>query len=197
MSKGLLIAPPEAPVTGYMFGKGLYFADMVTKRRVPPLLPLSLLDVRARRVGVLVAGGTGAASPAPGGVQAAPDRRGRRPRIATGAACRGGSAPRLVVGRLPAEVQQGRGLEASRPRASIRSARASVVRSSPAHSASPYPHRPLPPRLLSCRTLLSCCPLRVLTASSPPAPPSHHRLLTPQRQLLLRLAGSEVLPAAC
>ncbi len=32
LSKGLLIAPPEAPVTGYMFGKGLYFADMVTKR---------------------------------------------------------------------------------------------------------------------------------------------------------------------
>lgn len=25
------IAPPEAPVTGYMFGKGIYFADMVTK----------------------------------------------------------------------------------------------------------------------------------------------------------------------
>jgi poly [ADP-ribose] polymerase len=32
LSKGLLIAPPEAPVTGYMFGKGLYFADIVTKR---------------------------------------------------------------------------------------------------------------------------------------------------------------------
>ncbi len=25
------IAPPEAPVTGYMFGKGIYFADMVSK----------------------------------------------------------------------------------------------------------------------------------------------------------------------
>ena len=25
------IAPPEAPVTGYMFGKGLYFADMFSK----------------------------------------------------------------------------------------------------------------------------------------------------------------------
>lgn len=25
------IAPPEAPVTGYMFGKGVYFADMVSK----------------------------------------------------------------------------------------------------------------------------------------------------------------------
>ena len=31
ISQGLRIAPPEAPVTGYMFGKGLYFADMVTK----------------------------------------------------------------------------------------------------------------------------------------------------------------------
>ena len=31
LSTGLRIAPPEAPVTGYMFGKGLYFADMVSK----------------------------------------------------------------------------------------------------------------------------------------------------------------------
>ncbi|XP_033123730.1 poly [ADP-ribose] polymerase 2-like [Anneissia japonica] len=31
MSKGLRIAPPEAPVTGYMFGKGVYFADMSSK----------------------------------------------------------------------------------------------------------------------------------------------------------------------
>ncbi|KAK1888969.1 Poly [ADP-ribose] polymerase 1 [Dissostichus eleginoides] len=31
MSQGLRIAPPEAPVTGYMFGKGVYFADMVSK----------------------------------------------------------------------------------------------------------------------------------------------------------------------
>jgi hypothetical protein len=29
--QGLRIAPPEAPVTGYMFGKGLYFADLVSK----------------------------------------------------------------------------------------------------------------------------------------------------------------------
>ncbi|KAI6173555.1 Poly [ADP-ribose] polymerase [Aphelenchoides besseyi] len=29
--KGLKIAPPEAPVTGYMFGKGVYFADCVSK----------------------------------------------------------------------------------------------------------------------------------------------------------------------
>ena len=28
---GLRIAPPEAPVTGYMFGKGIYFADMFSK----------------------------------------------------------------------------------------------------------------------------------------------------------------------
>ncbi|XP_053681345.1 poly [ADP-ribose] polymerase [Anopheles nili] len=31
LTHGLKIAPPEAPVTGYMFGKGIYFADMVTK----------------------------------------------------------------------------------------------------------------------------------------------------------------------
>ncbi|MCO5608356.1 hypothetical protein L7F22_062565 [Adiantum nelumboides] len=32
LSQGrLLIAPPEAPVSGYMFGKGVYFADMVSK----------------------------------------------------------------------------------------------------------------------------------------------------------------------
>ncbi|XP_059610160.1 poly [ADP-ribose] polymerase [Phlebotomus argentipes] len=31
LSHGLKIAPPEAPITGYMFGKGIYFADMVTK----------------------------------------------------------------------------------------------------------------------------------------------------------------------
>lgn len=31
LSHGLRIAPKEAPVTGYMFGKGVYFADMVSK----------------------------------------------------------------------------------------------------------------------------------------------------------------------
>lgn len=31
LTTGLRIAPPEAPSTGYMFGKGVYFADMVTK----------------------------------------------------------------------------------------------------------------------------------------------------------------------
>ena len=31
ISQGLRIAPPEAPVSGYMFGKGVYFADMVSK----------------------------------------------------------------------------------------------------------------------------------------------------------------------
>uniref|UniRef100_A0A914E2X6 Poly [ADP-ribose] polymerase n=1 Tax=Acrobeloides nanus TaxID=290746 RepID=A0A914E2X6_9BILA len=31
LSQGLRIAPPEAPCTGYMFGKGIYFADMVSK----------------------------------------------------------------------------------------------------------------------------------------------------------------------
>ncbi|KAL3086629.1 hypothetical protein niasHT_037755 [Heterodera trifolii] len=31
LSQGLRIAPSEAPVTGYMFGKGIYLADMVSK----------------------------------------------------------------------------------------------------------------------------------------------------------------------
>ena len=31
LSTGLKIAPPDAPVSGYMFGKGIYFADMVSK----------------------------------------------------------------------------------------------------------------------------------------------------------------------
>ena len=31
LAQGLRIAPPEAPLTGYMFGKGVYFADMVSK----------------------------------------------------------------------------------------------------------------------------------------------------------------------
>ncbi|XP_012981718.1 poly [ADP-ribose] polymerase 2 isoform X2 [Mesocricetus auratus] len=31
LSHGLRVAPPEAPITGYMFGKGIYFADMSSK----------------------------------------------------------------------------------------------------------------------------------------------------------------------
>lgn len=31
LSQGLRIAPPEAPVSGYMFGKGVYFADASSK----------------------------------------------------------------------------------------------------------------------------------------------------------------------
>ncbi|RYN44006.1 hypothetical protein AA0112_g166 [Alternaria arborescens] len=31
LGKGLRIAPPEAPATGYMFGKGIYLADMSSK----------------------------------------------------------------------------------------------------------------------------------------------------------------------
>ena len=48
LSRGLLIAPKNAPVTGYMFGKGIYFADQSTKsaqyslnvRQQPPALRL-------------------------------------------------------------------------------------------------------------------------------------------------------------
>lgn len=35
LSQGLRIAPPEAPVSGYMFGKGIYLADM-NKNLLPP-----------------------------------------------------------------------------------------------------------------------------------------------------------------
>lgn len=31
LSQGLRIAPPEAPVSGYAFGKGIYLADISTK----------------------------------------------------------------------------------------------------------------------------------------------------------------------
>jgi poly [ADP-ribose] polymerase len=31
LTEGLRIAPPEAPSSGYMFGKGLYFADVPSK----------------------------------------------------------------------------------------------------------------------------------------------------------------------
>ncbi|EJD75827.1 WGR domain-containing protein [Loa loa] len=31
LSQGLRVAPPEAPMTGYMFGKGIYFADLISK----------------------------------------------------------------------------------------------------------------------------------------------------------------------
>lgn len=31
LSQGLRIAPPEAPVSGYLYGKGIYFADMLDK----------------------------------------------------------------------------------------------------------------------------------------------------------------------
>lgn len=44
---GLRIAPPEAPATGYMFGKGVYFADRVSKSanycRTTPTHPMGLL----------------------------------------------------------------------------------------------------------------------------------------------------------
>ncbi len=31
LGRGLRVAPPEAPPTGYMFGRGIYFADMASK----------------------------------------------------------------------------------------------------------------------------------------------------------------------
>ena len=34
LSQGLRIAPPEAPVSGYLYGKGIYFADLFGKSAV-------------------------------------------------------------------------------------------------------------------------------------------------------------------
>jgi poly [ADP-ribose] polymerase len=52
LAGGLRIAPPEAPVTGYMFGKGVYFANMSSKsanycfaNRAAPTGVLLLCDV--------------------------------------------------------------------------------------------------------------------------------------------------------
>lgn len=39
LSQGLKVAPPEAPSSGYMFDKGLYFADMVRRRLWKTLEP--------------------------------------------------------------------------------------------------------------------------------------------------------------
>lgn len=36
LKQGLRIAPPQAPVTGYMFGKGVYFADVRVIRTLCP-----------------------------------------------------------------------------------------------------------------------------------------------------------------
>jgi len=47
LSQGLRIAPPEAPVTGYFLGKGVYFADMISKSaeycHPPPENPYALM----------------------------------------------------------------------------------------------------------------------------------------------------------
>ncbi|XP_058076901.1 poly [ADP-ribose] polymerase 2 isoform X2 [Magnolia sinica] len=48
LSQGLRIAPPEAPSTGYMFGKGVYFADMFSKSAN------YCYSTKACRVGVLL-----------------------------------------------------------------------------------------------------------------------------------------------
>ena len=46
ISQGLRIAPPEAPVTGYMFGKGVYFADMyVVSLCISPFRPVQSRNV--------------------------------------------------------------------------------------------------------------------------------------------------------
>jgi poly [ADP-ribose] polymerase len=69
LSQGLRIAPPEAPVSGYMFGKGVYFADMVSKSaqycRTPTTggdAVLLLSEVALGRVHEMVRSDTSAAS---------------------------------------------------------------------------------------------------------------------------------------
>jgi Poly(ADP-ribose) polymerase catalytic domain/Poly(ADP-ribose) polymerase, regulatory domain len=41
LSQGLRIAPPEAPCSGYRFGKGIYFADMLAKSAMYSQTPCS------------------------------------------------------------------------------------------------------------------------------------------------------------
>uniref|UniRef100_A0AAQ4RBD5 Poly [ADP-ribose] polymerase n=1 Tax=Gasterosteus aculeatus aculeatus TaxID=481459 RepID=A0AAQ4RBD5_GASAC len=77
MSQGLRIAPPEAPVTGYMFGKGVYFADMVSKSanychtsRSEPvglllLAEVALGNIRFSFINVLLLAGLGRSAPDP------------------------------------------------------------------------------------------------------------------------------------
>jgi poly [ADP-ribose] polymerase len=43
LSQGLRIAPPEAPVNGYMFGKGIYLADMSKGHHLSVLHPLHII----------------------------------------------------------------------------------------------------------------------------------------------------------
>jgi ankyrin repeat protein/predicted DNA-binding WGR domain protein len=48
LNKGLKIAPPEAPITGHMFGKGIYFSDSFAKSfnyADPPLRIILLCEV--------------------------------------------------------------------------------------------------------------------------------------------------------
>ncbi|VVC90163.1 unnamed protein product [Leptidea sinapis] len=68
----LRIAPPEAPVTGYMFGKGIYFADMVSKsanycctNTNNPIGLLLLSEVALGQIGVNSVLGVGRTQPDP------------------------------------------------------------------------------------------------------------------------------------
>jgi poly [ADP-ribose] polymerase len=47
LSKGILIAPPEAPISGYMFGKGIYTANSCTKS-------LGYMHTNANRQGIML-----------------------------------------------------------------------------------------------------------------------------------------------
>eukprot|EP00842_Homolaphlyctis_polyrhiza_P005500 jgi/Hompol1/5951/HPOL_001834-RA len=48
ISQGLRIAPPEAPVSGYMFGKGVYFADMNTVLQYNEFIVYNVSQIRIR-----------------------------------------------------------------------------------------------------------------------------------------------------
>jgi hypothetical protein len=94
IGQGLRIAPPEAPVTGYMFGKGVYFADSASKSanychctKTQPFGVLALCEValgdmlpllRAEFITTLPAGkhstfGVGEMTPDPAEFKALPD----------------------------------------------------------------------------------------------------------------------------
>lgn len=60
LSQGLRIAPPEAPVSGYLYGKGIYFADLFGKSAVycrgetsNNIVLIMLVDVAAGKPNVL------------------------------------------------------------------------------------------------------------------------------------------------
>ena len=142
IAQGLRIAPPEAPMTGYMFGKGVYFADMVSKSAqycfataANPTGLLLLCEVAlgspleltgAKSIKKLPAGkdstkGTGQTEPDPDGDQVIPSclegstDDGAQPVNSSGAS----SAAAAATPRLPVRVPCGEGIRSNVRRTSL------------------------------------------------------------------------------